>query len=81
MKKILGLIVAIMLSAVFLKAQSSDPELDYIKKVYSKEKRTIVDEYMNLDVQEGAKFWTVYGAYETGRENLPGNGLNLLKRM
>jgi hypothetical protein len=80
MKKVIFLAGAIMLSAVFVKAQTADPELDYIKKAYSKEKKTIVDEYMNLDVQEGAKFWTVYGAYETGREKLARQRVKLIEQ-
>ena len=70
MKKLFFVTAVFMLSAFSVKAQTADPELDYIKKDYSKDKKTIVDEYMNLDVQEGAKFWAVYGAYETGREKL-----------
>jgi hypothetical protein len=56
--------------SIFLVAQSGDPELDYIKDVYSKEKKIIVDEYMDLDVQDGAKFWPIYGAYESKGKNL-----------
>jgi hypothetical protein len=79
MKKVLFLTAALMLSALFLKAQTTDPELDYIKKAYSKDKKTIVDEYMDLDVQEGAKFWTVYGAYETSREKLARERVKLIE--
>jgi hypothetical protein len=79
MKKILILASAIMLSTTFVNAQASDPELDYIKKAYSKDKKTIVDEYMQLDVQEGAKFWTVYGAYEKSREKLAQERLKLIE--
>ena len=63
-------VAALILSPVFLSAQTQDPELDYIKQSYSKEKKTIVDEYMGLNVQEGAKFWAIYGAYEAKREKL-----------
>jgi hypothetical protein len=69
---------AIMLSTTFVKAQTADPELDYIKKAYSKEKKTIVTEYMNLDVQESAKFWPVYGAYESEREKLAQQRVQLI---
>ena len=70
MRKLFILAAITMLAAVYVKAQTADPELEYIKKAYSKEKKMIVDEYMNLDVQEGAKFWPVYGAYESSREKL-----------
>jgi hypothetical protein len=70
MRKLFILAGLTMLSTVCIKAQTADPELEYVKKAYSKEKKMIVDEYMNLDVQEGAKFWPVYGAYESSREKL-----------
>jgi hypothetical protein len=70
MKNFFILTIFIMLSPLFLKAQTADPELDYIKNAYSKEKKTIVDEYMGLDVKEGGKFWPVYAAYESRREKL-----------
>jgi len=70
MKNLLTIAAVLVLTPMFLKAQSTDPELDYIKKSYSKEKKAIVDEYMALDVQQGAKFWPIYGAYEAKREKL-----------
>jgi hypothetical protein len=78
MKHIPILLAAIMLLPVFAKAQSDDPELEYIKKTYSKEKKTIVDEYMALDVQQGAKFWKIYGEYEAKREKLAVQRVNLV---
>ena len=80
MKKTLILASSMMLLATFGNAQASDPELDYIKKTYSKDKKTIVDEYMQLDVQEGAKFWTVYGAYEKSREKLATERIKLIEQ-
>ena len=62
MKKLLILAIVLLVSQSFLWAQTPDPELDYIKKVYSKEKKTIVDEYMELDVQQGAKFCSINGS-------------------
>jgi hypothetical protein len=78
MKKLLLLTAAIMLTTTFVNAQAADPELDYIKKAYSKDKKEIVDAYMALDVQEGAKFWSVYGAYELGREKLAVERLKII---
>ena len=70
MKNLLILSAVLVLSPIFLMAQTADPELDYIKNAYSKEKKTIVDEYMQLNVQEGAKFWAIYADYEAKREKL-----------
>ena len=79
MKKVFMLASAIMLIATSVTAQASDPELDYIKKAYSKDKKTLVDEYMQLSVQEGAKFWSAYGAYEQSREKLAVERIKLLE--
>lgn len=78
MKYLYPFIAVLMLAPLFVKAQTADPELDHIKKVYSKDKKVIVDEYMALDVQQGAKFWPVYGAYESRREKLALERLNLI---
>ena len=70
MKNLLILAAFTMLSPLLIKAQNTDPELDYIKQAYSKEKKAIVEEYMGLDVQKAGKFWPVYAAYESKREKL-----------
>ncbi len=79
MRRYIVLITAIVLSGFVVKAQTSDPELDYIKKAYSQDKKTIVEAYMNFDVQEGAKFWPVYAAYESGREKLSRERFRLIE--
>jgi hypothetical protein len=79
MKNFLILTVAVIFSPVFLRAQTADPELDYIKNAYSKEKKTIVDEYMGLNVQEGAKFWAIYADYESKREKLAMERVKLIQ--
>jgi len=70
MKKVVILLGVVMLSNLFVKGQATDPELDYIKKAYSKDKKMIVDEYMALDVQEGGKLWPIYSEYEKKREKI-----------
>jgi hypothetical protein len=80
MRKSIILSVVILCSFTYLKAQSSDPEMDYIKKAYSKDKKTLVDQYMNLDVQEGGKFWPVYADYEANREKLASTRINLINQ-
>jgi hypothetical protein len=78
MKKLFILTVAILFTAVYVKAQASDPEQDYIKKTYSKDKKTIVDEYMNLNVQDAGKFWPLYAEYEASREKIAAVRINLI---
>ena len=78
MRKTVMLSIVILCTVSFLKAQSSDPEMDYIKKTYSKDKKTLVDQYMNLNVQDGGKFWPVYADYEANREKLASARINLI---
>ena len=80
MKKLLVLTAAILFTVIYVKAQSADPELDYIKKTYSKDKKTIVDEYMNLNVQDGGKFWPLYADYEASREKIATVRINLINQ-
>jgi len=80
MKKTVILFIAVLCSFSILKAQSSDPEMDYIKKTYSKDKKTLVDQYMNLNVQDGGKFWPVYADYEANREKLATVRINLISQ-
>lgn len=78
MKKFLFLTISILFSVVFAKAQTGDPELDYIKKTYSKDKKTIVDEYMNLNAQDAGKFWPLYAEYEAKREKIAASRIDLI---
>src|SRR5258707_7899018 len=80
MRKSVILSVVILCSFSFLKAQTSDPEMDYIKKTYSQDKKTLVDQYMNLNVQDGGKFWPVYADYEANREKLATARINLINQ-
>ena len=80
MKNLIILTAFVLLTPVILKAQSADPELDYIKKAYSQDKKAIVEQYMGLDVQQSAKFWPVYGAYETRREKLAQERVKLIEK-
>ena len=80
MKKLLVLTLGLIMTSMFVKAQSGDPELDYIKKTYSKDKKTIVNEYMNLNGQDSAKFWPLYGEYEGKRETLASARIDLINQ-
>ena len=78
MKRLLILTATILFTAMYVKAESNDPELDYIKKTYSKDKKTIVGEYLNLNVQDSAKFWPLYSVYEASREKIAQARINLI---
>ena len=70
----------LVLPVLFLSAQSNDPELDYIKKTYSQDKKTIVADYLTLTVDQGAKFWPLYANYEKKREKLAVERLKLIQK-
>jgi hypothetical protein len=80
MKHFLSFFLLLVLPSLFLHAQSNDPELDYIKKTYSQDKKTIVEQYLNLTVDQGAKFWPVYASYEKKREKLAAERLKTIQK-
>jgi hypothetical protein len=67
-----------MILSISSKAQSSDPESDYIQKTYSKDKKTIVSEYMNLSASDSVKFWPVYADYEVHRQAITAQRISLI---
>jgi hypothetical protein len=80
MKQILFFTALLVLPTLFLQAQSNDPELEYIKKTYSQDKKTIVADYLQLTVDQGAKFWPLYANYEKKREKLAVERLKLIQK-
>jgi hypothetical protein len=80
LKKLLLLFVFSLTTAALLKAQTNDPELDYIRKTYSKDKKTIVWEYMALNPADSTKFWPLYGTYEASRQQIATVRLNLINQ-
>ena len=79
MKKLLLSAAAILFTAGMLVAQSSDPELDYIKAAYSRDKKIIVDEYMKLSTENRDKFAKLYDEFEMERTKLASSRLALLE--
>jgi hypothetical protein len=77
MRKIFVSLTA-FLFALAVHAQNSDPETDYIKKTYSKDKKIIVGEYMNLAGQDSLKFWEVYENFEVSRKQITTKRFNLV---
>ena len=71
-------LVAIACS-VALFAQSNKEDIELIQSMYGKEKKAIVSEYMTLNAEQGAKFWSLYDAYENDRKILGAERLNLLE--
>ena len=79
MKKLLLSAAALFLTAGLLIAQTNDPELDYIKNAYSKDKKLIVDEYLALSTDYRDKFAKFYEEFEMERTKLAKSRLALLE--
>jgi hypothetical protein len=79
MKKLLLSVAALLFTAGMLVAQSSDPELDYIKAAYSRDKKVIVDEYLKLSTENRDKFAKLYDEFEMERTKLASGRLALLE--
>ena len=79
MKKITILIIG------FLALQSASygqemNEMDFIRNIFHAEKKSIVDEFMQMTPAEAEKFWPLYEAFETERRNLGSRRVDLLRR-
>ena len=71
MKKTIFLILGVFLVGLSSGlAQKYSSEADYMSKVYEKDKRTLMSEYLKLSDEEAEKFWPVYDLYEKERQVL-----------
>jgi hypothetical protein len=66
------LITLILLAVTFFgtKAQSNKEDIDIIQSVFGKQKKEIVDAYMQLAPEKAKSFWAVYDAFENERKAL-----------
>lgn len=51
-------------------AQSVDQEITLIQEAFGKDKRALVQAYMNLSPEKAAAFWPVYDAFEIQRREI-----------
>ncbi|MHA3786862.1 hypothetical protein ACX0HA_01530 [Flavobacterium hauense] len=63
------LITLALLSFSFGFSQTDKEDLAIVRAVFNKEKKILVQEYMNFDAPNDA-FWSLYDEYETKRGNL-----------
>ncbi|MDW7692759.1 hypothetical protein R9C00_11505 [Flammeovirgaceae bacterium SG7u.111] len=68
----------ITISSAF--AQVTSQDLDIIKDVFQKEKRSIVKEYIDLPEAESKKFWVIYKDYEADSKILIDRRVSNIKR-
>ncbi len=80
MKKIVLIVIGLVVLAG-VKAQSKEPDdLDIIQSAFGKDKKQIIDNYMNLSPDVAAKFWPVYDEYESKRRELVRTSLGTLAK-
>src|SRR5689334_15157559 len=61
-----------------LSAQTNKDEVQLIQSAYGINKREIVKEYIRMSDAEAQKFWPVYDAYESERQKLGKDRINIL---
>ena len=77
MKKI-ALIVILGLVAPIVYAQDYNSEIEYFQSVYGLEKKAIVENFINPSDEISAAFWTAYIEYETERQSLGKQRIELI---
>lgn len=69
MRKI-ALIMMLGIVAPLVQAQDYNSEIEYFQSVYGLEKKAIVENFINISGETSAAFWTAYNEYETERQSL-----------
>ena len=79
MKKIIIGLFAIFFVTDVAYSQRDDTDIDIVQSLFGRNKRLIIDEYMQLDGKEKNSFWRVYDEYEMKRKAIEKKGFVLLK--
>jgi hypothetical protein len=77
MKKILLFFLSILFTATSF-SQSFQNEFELMQSLYGKDKKEIVDDFIELNENQKTDFWTLYGEYELKRKELGKKKFNLL---
>ncbi len=59
-------------------AQAANDDLAVIQAVFGREKKAVVEQYMQPDSNQSGAFWQLYGAYESNRRELSRERLVIL---
>jgi len=76
-KMLLGLLTLLFSTGLF--AQSNKEDIDMIQAMYGKNKKDLVNEYMQLGAADSSKFWKLYDEYEVARKGLGKERIALLE--
>ena len=70
MKKITLFIVAFLCLNISFAQDALTEEIEIVQNLFGAEKRTIIEENINLDGVDSAAFWKIYDAYEIERKEI-----------
>lgn len=79
MKNIIFFILTLFLSGNIVAQDYSAEEIEMMQEVFGDEKRTIIEENVNLDGVDADKFWKLYDQYEDQRKDIGMEKMKLLK--
>lgn len=79
MKKILFFIFSLFLIGNISAQDDSAEEIAMMQEVFGDEKRTIIEENVNLEGANADKFWKLYDQYEEQRQDIGMEKMKLLK--
>jgi hypothetical protein len=77
MKKVIFLLIAVC-TGFSTMAQSND-ELAMLREMFGKEKKDIIDQFLNLSAADSAKFWPLYNEYSAKRKTLGDGRISIIK--
>lgn len=79
MKNIVFFILTLFLSGNIVAQDYSTEEIEMMQEVFGDEKRTIIEENVNLEGVDTDKFWKLYDQYEAQRKDMGMEKMKLLK--
>ncbi len=79
MKNILFLLITLFLAGSISAQDHSAEEMAMMQEVFGDEKRTIIQENVNLEGVDTDKFWKLYDQYEDQRKDIGMEKMKLLK--
>jgi hypothetical protein len=79
MKK-LTLLLAALVTFVYVNAQSNKEEVDLMQAAFGMEKKAMVSEFVKVNDAQKDAFWKLYDEYETARKDLAKKRIDLLEK-
>jgi hypothetical protein len=80
MKNILFFIMTLFLAGNVSAQEYTTEEIELMQEVFGDEKRTIIEENVNLEGVDTDKFWKLYDQYEADRQEIGMAKMKLLKQ-